>query len=75
MPRGRPRKKTEAPKQQSFAGPLTTTLILPCYWVNQELIEMTERCLLSYAESSSLVDQLILVNDGSPHGMIPDAYF
>jgi glycosyltransferase involved in cell wall biosynthesis len=75
MPRGRPKKVRDKTPQQQIMAPLTVSMVVPCYWVNQELIKITERCLLSYAESGSEVDQLILVNDGSSKGMSPDSYF
>ncbi len=68
-------KKTETPQQPKLTEPLTVSLVIPCYWVNRELIESTERCLLSLADSGRQPDQLILVNDGSPKGMAPDNYF
>jgi GT2 family glycosyltransferase len=39
------------------------SLIIPCYWANQELIDSTERCLASLDDPYL---QLIIVDDGSP---------
>lgn len=38
------------------------SLIVPCYWANQGLIDMTERCLVGLTG----YDELIVVDDGSP---------
>ncbi len=38
------------------------SLILPCYFANEDLIAMTERCL----ESINGVEEIIVVDDGSP---------
>lgn len=73
MPQAKQTKETSQHKK--LPDPFTVTLVIPCYWVNQELIESTERCLLSYSEAGDNVDQLILVNDGSPKGMQPADYF
>lgn len=43
---------------------MKTSLILPVYLLNHELMDMTERCLLSMAQDAP--DEVIIVNDGSP---------
>lgn len=42
---------------------MTTTLIIPCYWKNLELLHMTQDCLDSIKEP---LDEIIIVDDGSP---------
>lgn len=41
-----------------------TSFILPVYLINNELLEMTQRCLLSLNQDRP--DEVIIVNDGSP---------
>lgn len=40
----------------------TTSVIIPCYWANQDLLDMTNTCI----NSLSGVDEVIVVDDGSP---------
>lgn len=77
MPRGKPKKTPTkiVPPQSSPSIPLTVSLILPCYWVNRDLIETTEQCLMSLAHSGAKLDEIIIVDDGSPAGMRPEDYF
>lgn len=50
-----------------------TSLILPVYIVNNELLEMTERCLLSMTQE--LPDEVIIINDGSNLAFDETNYF
>lgn len=38
------------------------SIVIPCYWYNQELVELTKSCL----ESLEFNGEIIVVNDGSP---------
>lgn len=40
------------------------SLIIPCYWFNEDLVEMTKKCIDSL--NLDELDEVILVDDGSP---------
>lgn len=42
---------------------MRNSLIIPCYFANQELIDITQQCIDSLRDP---IDQLIVVDDGSP---------
>lgn len=43
------------------------SLILPCYWLNEDLIEMTIECLNSLNETTDdEPEQVLIIDDGSP---------
>lgn len=42
------------------------SIIIPCYWANKELVEMTLECVKSVARYTTLPHELIIVDDGSP---------
>ena len=51
-------------------------MIIPCYWVNEQLWRMTDKCLTSQFKTSD-IGEVIVVDDGSPykiddldHGML-----
>lgn len=43
-----------------------TTLIIPVYTLNKDLVEMTDRCLTSIVQHTPPNVELIVVDDGSP---------
>lgn len=43
-----------------------TTLIIPVYTVNDELVKMTDKCLTSIVSTTPQDVELIIVDDGSP---------
>lgn len=43
------------------------SIIIPCYWANHHLIDVTERCITSVGAYTTDYDyEIILVDDGSP---------
>lgn len=38
-------------------------MIIPCFWANEELVDMTDECLASMDQEP---DEIIIVDDGSP---------
>jgi len=42
------------------------SIIVPCYWLNEDLLLMTQRCLESILVGEHLEVELIVVDDGSP---------
>lgn len=48
------------------------SLIMPCYWPNQQLFEMTENCLDSlYFNGWNDIDEVLVIDDGSPEQLVP----
>lgn len=47
-------------------GSAMTTLIIPVYTVNEELVKMTDKCLTSIFRTTPPNVELIVVDDGSP---------
>lgn len=47
-----------------MGSPDQITIIIPCYWLDQSFIDMTNVCLTSL--KGSPIDELIVVDDGSP---------
>lgn len=48
------------------------TIIIPCYWSSTALFEMTEKCLESlYFNGWNDIDEVLVIDDGSPHRLIP----
>lgn len=46
---------------------MKASLVIPCYWVNDELVDMTARCLNSVNDTTDDEPQeVIIVDDGSP---------
>lgn len=43
---------------------MKTSLILPCYFLNNDYVQMTVRCLASLKDRP---DEIIIINDGSPY--------
>jgi len=50
-----------------------TSFILPIYLINNELLEATERCLMSMSQETP--NKVIIVDDGSPLSLGEDNYF
>lgn len=50
----------------TFSGytEVKTSLIIPCYWADDDLISMTKKCLVSLHGCN--IDEVIVVDDGSP---------
>lgn len=42
------------------------SLIIPCFWANEELLQMTLNCLNSLANTEEAIDEVIIIDDGSP---------
>lgn len=46
-----------------------TTIIIPCYWANEDLFEMTIECLNSLNDTTDNQPQeVLIIDDGSPDG-------
>jgi GT2 family glycosyltransferase len=49
----------------------SVSLIIPCYFVDESFVKMTEKCIQSIETKGDHIDELIIVDDGSPYE-VPD---
>jgi len=50
-----------------LASPLKCSLIIPCYFINEEIMEITAECLDSVSNTTNdQPEEIIIVDDGSP---------